>query len=52
MIFIYLMDIKKHSKGIEYHIQTIRAFSVLIVFLYHTNLNIFSHGYLVLIYFS
>lgn len=40
------MDIKKHSKSIEYHIQTLRAFSVLIVFLYHTNLDIFSLGYL------
>jgi len=35
-----------HSKNIENHIQTLRAFSVISVFLYHTNLNIFSYGYL------
>ena len=40
MIFI------NHSKNIENHIQTLRAFSVISVFLYHTNLNIFSYGYL------
>ena len=40
------MIIKNHSKSIENHIQTIRAFSVIIVFLYHTGLEIFSFGYL------
>ena len=40
------MKIINHSKNIENHIQTFRAFSVLSVFLYHTNLDIFSYGYL------
>ena len=40
------MILINHSKNIENHIQTLRAFSVISVFLYHTNLNIFSYGYL------
>lgn len=40
------MKIKNHSLGLENHIQSIRAFSVVIVFLYHTNLDFFSFGYL------
>ena len=35
-----------NSSKILNHIQTLRAFSVLIVFLYHSNLEIFSSGYL------
>ena len=40
------MILINHSKNIENHIQTLRAFSVISVFLYHTNLNVFSYGYL------
>jgi peptidoglycan/LPS O-acetylase OafA/YrhL len=40
------MKIKNHSLGLENHIQSIRAFSVVIVFLYHTDLDLFSFGYL------
>ena len=40
------MILTNHSKNIENHIQTLRAFSVISVFLYHTNLNVFSYGYL------
>ena len=40
------MKLINHSKNIENHIQTFRAFSVLSVFLYHTNLDLFSYGYL------
>ena len=34
------------SKNLENQIQTLRAFSVIIVFLYHTNIDIFSYCYL------
>ena len=34
----------KHS--LQNHIQSLRAFSVLIVFLYHTNIDLFTNGYL------
>ena len=40
------MKIINHSQILEKHIQTFRAFSVISVFLYHTNLEIFSYGYL------
>ena len=40
------MRIINHSKNLENHIQTFRAFSVISVYLYHTNLEIFSYGYL------
>jgi len=40
------MKITNHSQNLENHIQTFRAFSVISVFLYHTNLEIFSNGYL------
>lgn len=40
------MKIINHSQNLENHIQTFRAFSVISVFLYHTNLEIFSYGYL------
>ena len=40
------MNIKNHSLSIKNHIQSIRAFSVIIVFFYHTNLDIFSLGYM------
>lgn len=40
------MKIFNNSNNIENHIQTFRAFSVISVFLYHTNLEIFSYGYL------
>ena len=36
----------KDKSNILNHIQTLRAFSVLIVFLYHTNIGIYSNGYL------
>ena len=35
-----------NSPKIFNHIQTLRGFSVFIVFLYHTNIEIFSSGYL------
>ena len=40
------MKITDLSNNIENQIQTFRAFSVISVFLYHTNLEIFSYGYL------
>ena len=40
------MKIINHSQNLENHIQTFRAFSVISVCLYHTNLEIFSYGYL------
>jgi len=40
------VKIINHSQNLENHIQTLRAFCVLSVFLYHTNLEIFSYGYL------
>ncbi len=40
------MKFINHSQNLENHIQTFRGFSVISVFLYHTNLEIFSYGYL------